>query len=160
MPPSAYLAALGEMFRLDFSGGNLARGALQLARWLAGPSELFVMVPAHALAIAIVLRVALWGRGYDPWLRLTAWAALAGHPVAFFYLSYPRYYFATWLLTLVVCAVWLRMEGPDLSRRFFPKFMDWFAANPVTRVLACGLKKSARQLEEGLHLREHERAKV
>ena len=115
MPPSAYLVALGELFRLDFSGGYFTHGALQLARWLAGPSEFFVMVPAHALAIAIALRVAMWGRGYVPWLRLTAWAALAGHPVAFFYLSYPRYHFVTWFLTLVVCAVWLRIEGLDLA---------------------------------------------
>ena len=74
------------------------------------------MVPAHALAIAIALRVAMWGRGYVPWLRLTAWAALAGHPVAFFCLSYPRYRFVTWFLTLVVFAVWLQIEGLDLLR--------------------------------------------
>jgi hypothetical protein len=141
MPPSAYLAALGEIIRFDFSGGNLARGALQLARWLAGPSELFVMVPVHALAMAIVLRVALRGRGYDPWLRLTAWATLAGHPVAFFYLSYPRYYFVTWFLTLVVCAVWLRIEGLDFLRRYLPGLMNWFTGHPVTRALARGLTK-------------------
>ena len=144
MPPSAYITALGELFRLDFSGGYLARGALQLLRWLAGPSELFVMVPVHALAIMIALRVALWGRAYDPWLRLTAWAALAGHPVAFFYLSYPRYYFVTWFLTLVVCAVWLRVEGLDLLRRWFPGPFGWLAAHPVTRALARGLDRCMR----------------
>ena len=141
MPPSAYIAALGEILRLDFSGGDFARGVLQLASWLAGPSELFVMIPVHVLAIAITLRVALWGRVYDPWLRLTAWAALAGHPVAFFYLAFPRYHYLTWFLTLIVCAVWLRMEGLDLLRRYFPRSMDWFASHPVTRALARGLNK-------------------
>ena len=141
MPPSAYLAALGEMFRLDFSGGYFARGAMQLARWLAGPSELLVMVPVHMLAIVIALRVALWGRSYDSWLRLMAWSALAGHTVAFFYLSYPRYHFATWLLTLVVCAVWTRTEGIDLTRRWFPGLFIWFASHPVTRALARGIER-------------------
>ena len=144
MPPSAYVAALSELFRLDFSGGDLTRGAMQLAHWLAGPSELFVMVPIHALAIAVVVRVAFWGRGYDPWLRLTAWAALAGHPVAFFYLSYPRYYFLTWFLTLVVCAVWMRMEGLDLFRRSFPGLMNWFAGHRMTQSLAHGLDRCMR----------------
>ncbi len=140
MPPSAYVTALGELFRLDFAGGYFARGALQLARWLAGPSEFVVMVPVHVLAIVVALRVAACGRGYDPWLRLTAWAALAGHPVAFFYLSYPRYYYLTWFLTLVVCAVWMRMEGLVLLRRWFPKFVGWFARHPVTVALARGLE--------------------
>ncbi len=139
MPPSAYVTALGELFRLDFAGGYFGRGALQLVRGLAGPSELFVMVPAHVLAIVVALRVAAWGRGYDPWLRMTAWAALAGHPVAFFYLSYPRYYFLTWFLTLVVCAVWMRMEGLDLLRRCFPGVMNWLSGHPMTRSLARGL---------------------
>jgi hypothetical protein len=135
MPPSAYVAALGELLRLDLSGGNLSRGALQLARWLAGPSESFMMVPVHAVAIVVAVRVAFWGRDYDPWLRLTAWAALAGHPMAFFYLSYPRYHFLTWFLTLVVCAVWMRIEGLDLLRHQFPGVMDRFARHPITAAL-------------------------
>ena len=139
MPPSAYVAALGELLRFDFSDGNFVRGALQLVRWLAGPAETFLMVPVHVLAIVIVLRVALWGRGDDSWLRLTAWAALAGHPVAFFYLSYPRYYYLTWFLTLVVCAVWMRIEGLDLLRRWCPGVMDWSARHPITAALASGL---------------------
>ena len=141
MPPSAYIAALGELLRLDFSGGYFARGSVQLALWLAGPSELFVMIPVHVLAIAITLRVAVCGRVYDPWLRLTAWAALAGHPVAFFYLAFSRYHYLTWFLTLVVCAVWLRKEGLDLLRRYFPRSMDWFAGRLVTRALTRGLNK-------------------
>jgi hypothetical protein len=148
MPPSAYIAALSELLRLDFSGGNLARGLLQLARWLGGPSESHLMIPVHAAAIAITAWVA-WRRGYDPWLRLSAWAALAGHPVAFFYLSYPRYYYVVWFLILVVCAVWLYAEGVDLLRRFFPGMTRWFAANPISANAARAIAWcSARQLEE------------
>jgi hypothetical protein len=139
MPPSGYCAALAELVRLDLFGEHVQRGALQLARWLAGPSESFLMIPVHALAIVIALRVAGFGRGCDPWLRLTAWAALAGHPVAFFYLSFPRYYDATWLLTLVVCAVWLRMEGLDLLRRMSPRLMARLERLPLTTTMARGL---------------------
>ena len=39
MPPSAYVAAAGELLRLDFAGEHVRRGLLQMARWLAGPSE-------------------------------------------------------------------------------------------------------------------------
>ena len=147
MPPSAYLAALGELAHFDFSGGNFVRGVLQLGRWLAGPSELLVMVPVHALAIAIAVRVAVWGRGYDPWLRLTAWAALAGHPVAFFYLSYPRYYYPTWFLTLVVCAAYMRIEGLDLIRRWCPAMTDWLGRRTTTAALSRGLDRCTQFAE-------------
>jgi hypothetical protein len=32
------------------------------------------------------------------------------------------------------------MEGLDLSRRRFPKFVEWFAGHPVTVALARGLE--------------------
>ena len=111
MPPSAYTAAFGELLRLDLTGEHLRRGVLQIMRWLAGPSESFVMVPLHVAAIAVLVRVALFGRRHDPWLRLTAGAMLAQHPVALFYLSNDRYYYLPWFLTMLVCAVWMRDEG-------------------------------------------------
>jgi hypothetical protein len=139
MTPSAYVAALGEVLRLDFTGENFANGLLQLAQWLAGQSESFLMVPVHAVAVAIVVCIALWGRGYDLWLRLIALAALAGHPVAFFYRPFPRYYYVTWFLTLVVCAVWMRNEGIPLLRGWFPRSADWIAKHPLTALLTRGL---------------------
>ena len=114
MPPSAYVAALGELLRLDLAGEHVRRGVLQIARWLAGPSESFLMVPLHAAAIAVLVRVVLWGRRTDPWLRLTAAATLAQHPVALFYLSYDRYYYLTWLLTLA------GLRGLDAGRGRLP----------------------------------------
>ena len=39
MPPSAYLAALAELLRLDFAGEQLARAIRQVGAWLAGPAE-------------------------------------------------------------------------------------------------------------------------
>jgi hypothetical protein len=119
MPPSAYAAALGELLRLDFGGTHVWRGILQIARWLAGPSESFVMIPLHAIAVALVVRVGLLRR-YEPWLRIIAWAVLSLHSVALFYLSYDRYYYVTWLLTLLVVAVWARDEGIALAQRHVP----------------------------------------
>ena len=83
MPPSAYLAALGELFTsilpASTCGAAAAMGAL--ARRALG---IVSMVPLHVAAIAVLVRVAS-SRRFDPWLRLTAWAAIAQHPVAWFY---------------------------------------------------------------------------
>jgi hypothetical protein len=105
MPPSAWLAALGEVLRLNLAGDHVAKAVRQVGGWLTGPSESLLAVPLHAVAVAILLWVAACGRGYDPWLRLTAWATLAQHGVALAYPPYARYYYLTWLLTLLVVLV-------------------------------------------------------
>lgn len=131
MPPSAYVSALGELLRLEFSAEHVRRGALQVARWLSGPSESMLMVPLHAAAIAVLLRAGL-GRRYDPWLRLLAWSTLALHSVALFYLSADRYHYLSWLLTLLVCAVWMRDEGFDLARRWSPRLAERIEHHPAS----------------------------
>src|SRR6185312_3246752 len=130
MPPSSWLTAFGEIARFDIAGDHVRRGVLQIARWLAGPSESFFAIPLNALAVAVLVRVG-FGSRHDPWLRLIAWAALALHPVALFYLSYDRYYYLTWFLTLLVCAVWMRDEGLDLLRCWFPRAMARIESNPA-----------------------------
>ena len=134
MPPSAWAALLGELVHFDFGGENVRRGILQVARWLAGPSESFIMIPLHAAAVVVLVRVALT-RGFDPWLRLTAWAMLAQHPVALFYLSADRYFYLQWFVTMLVCMVWLRDEGFGLVRARSPHAMEWLETNPFTRWL-------------------------
>ncbi len=142
MPPSAYVAAVGELLRLDLAGENIRRGLLQWARWLAGPSESFLMIPVNAIAVIVLIRVAARS-AFDPWLRLIAAAALVQHTVAWFYLSSDRYYYLVWFLTLLVCTVWVRDEGFALSQRRLPRatqslehhpgrarlerLLDWFA---------------------------------
>jgi hypothetical protein len=121
MPPSAYLAALGELLRLDVGGEHLKRGILQWGRWLVGPSESFAMIPLHVVAVAILIRVALSRIAMDPWIRLIAAATLVQHTVAWFYLSNDRYYHLAWLLTLLVVAMWVRDEGLFLLKRFAPR---------------------------------------
>lgn len=138
-PPQVYLAALGEMLRFDLLGPNLRHAAWQIGNWLGGPSESLLAAPVNGIAVAIVVRVLLAGARYDGWLRLIAAATLAEHAVALFYRPFARYYLVTWLLTLLVCAVWLRLEGLDLWRRRWPASMDRMARLPATQRLAGAL---------------------
>ena len=129
--PSAWVAALSELLRLDLTGEHVQRGIWQIAQWLAGPWSFLALIPLHAAAIIVLVRVALWGRRFDPWLRLTAGAMLAQHPVALFYLPYNRYYYLAWLLTALVCAVWLRDEGGPLLQQRFLRGAEWLGRHPL-----------------------------
>ena len=146
MPSSAYVAAFGELAHLDFAGAHVARALHQIGGWLAGPSESWAMIPFNAAAIVILIRVALW-RAADPWLRLTAFATLVQHGVALFYASSGRYYYLTWLLTLLVVATWAHGEGLDLLRRRFPVFTERIAKHPARLALARGLQRMAAMME-------------
>ena len=145
MPPAAYLAAVAELLHLDFSGEHVARALAQIGGWLAGPFESVIAAPLNAAALVVVIRVAV-GRGADPWLRLTAWATLAQQGVGLFFLTAGRYYYLTWLLTLLIVAAWVHGEGLDLVRRRFPDFAARSAKNRA-RVAAAGvLARMARML--------------
>ncbi|HWP27214.1 MAG TPA: hypothetical protein VNL39_12815 [Xanthobacteraceae bacterium] len=130
MPPSAYVAALAELWRWDFSGGMLARAGLQIARWLTGPTESLVMVPVHAAALVVLGRVAVSSR-HEPWLRLTALATLAQHSIGLFFLYAPRYHHLTWLLTLLAAAAWMREEGYAFLRRTCPVLLMSIERHPL-----------------------------
>jgi hypothetical protein len=130
MPPSAYVAALAELWRWNFSGGALARAGLQIARWLTGPTESFVMIPLHAAGLVVLVRVALSGR-YEAWLRLIALATLAQHATGLFFLYAPRYHHVTWLLTLLTVAAWMREEGHALLRQRFPRLLACIERHPI-----------------------------
>jgi hypothetical protein len=145
MPPSAYLAALAELAHLDF-GEHVTRALRQIAGWLAGPSESAVMAPLNAAAIVILIRVML-SKAAEAWLRLTAFATLVQHGVALFYAGSGRYYYLTWLLTLLVVAAWLHGEGLDLLRRRFPDFSERVAKHLACLALARGLHRMAAMLD-------------
>jgi hypothetical protein len=118
MPGSAWLAAFGELIRLDLGAPHVGRMLSQLAGWLSGVSESWLTIPLHAAALVVLAHVALRGDAYDRWLRLLAVATLVQQGVGLFYASNPRYYLLTWLLTFVVVAAWARAEGfPWLQRR-------------------------------------------
>ena len=145
MPPAAYLAALGELMHLDLAGEHVMRALRQIGGWLSGPSEALAMAPLHAAAIVVLVRVALWRRA-EPWLRLTAGATLAQQAVGLFYAGAGRYYYLTWLLTLLVVAAWVHGEGLDIFRRRCPDFSQRFANNPASLALARGLDRIARAI--------------
>ena len=145
MPPAAYLAALGELMHLDLAGEHVMRALRQIGGWLSGPSEALAMAPLHAAAIVVLVRVALWRRA-EPWLRLTAGATLAQQAVGLFYAGAGRYYYLTWLLTLLVVAAWVHGEGIDIFRRRCPDFSQRFANNPASLALARGLDRIARAI--------------
>ena len=42
-----------------------------------------------------------------------------------------RYHYLAWFLTLLVCAVWMRDEGVDLLKRWFPRPLVWLASHPA-----------------------------
>jgi hypothetical protein len=143
MPPGAYVAALWELLRLDFAGGDLARSARQIGRMLLGPSESVAMAPVHAAALLIVVRVLL-SRRYEGWLRLTAGATLGLYTPALFFLYSDRYQIIAWLLTLLICCVWARDEAlPWLNRRL-PRVADGMQRQPAVLWLSRRLDGFAR----------------
>jgi hypothetical protein len=146
MPPAAYLAALAELGHLDVAGEHVIRALRQIAGWLAGPSESLAMAPLNAAAIVVLIRVMLW-RQAEPWLRLTAIATLVQHGVALFYASAGRYYYLTWLLTLLVVAAWVHGEGLAMARRRFPRFADRVAKHPAGLALARALRWMGEMVE-------------
>jgi hypothetical protein len=140
MPPAAYLAAFGELAHFDVAGEHVMQALRQLGGWLAGPSEALAMAPLHAAAIVVLVRMALW-RGAEPWLRLTAVATLVQQAVGLFYASAGRYYYLTWLLTLLVVAVWVHGEGVGIIRRWFPDFSQRVAKHPASMAFVRGLDR-------------------
>jgi hypothetical protein len=153
MPPSAYLAAFAELLQFHVSGEAVARALAHIGAWLAGPSELVAMAPLNAAAIIIVLRGALWRQAHpwDPWLRLTAVATAVEQCVPIFYIIYGRYYYLTWLLTLLVVAAWVHGEGIVLCRRWFPVLSARVTTHPASVALARGLRHLSCMLPSAQH---------
>jgi hypothetical protein len=141
MPPSAWLAALRELFTLNFGGGYLTRGLLQIPNWLSGPAESYASIPLNAAGVVILVYVVVRGRQFDPWLRLVGAAALAQHAVALFYVATARYHFLAWFLTALVAAVWLHNVGIGWLQRRYPDICRRIAAHPSSQRLASGLSR-------------------
>ena len=82
-----------------------------------------------------------------PWLRLTAWATLVQQCVGIFYATAGRYYYLTWLLTLLVVMVWFHSEGIEILRRRFPAFTERVAKHPASIALARRLDRMSGMLD-------------
>ena len=92
------------------------------------------MAPINAAALLVLVRMLL-RKSADPWLRLTAGATLAQQTVGIFYAPAGRYYYLTWLLTLLVVVVWLHEEGLPAFGRKFPAISGSIGVHPLTRAL-------------------------
>jgi hypothetical protein len=142
MPPSAWLAAIGEVVRLNFAGDHLHRAFFQIVNWLSGPAESAWTLPLNAAGVAIVIYVVLYGRRFDPWLRLVGVTALAQHAVALFYqAAIARYHFLTWFLTMLVVMAFMQKIGFDWLRRRYPALSERFVQHPWSRGLSSGLAR-------------------
>jgi hypothetical protein len=149
MPPARYLAALTDLLAGDLAAASLRRALAQIVAWLSGPSQVAALAPLGAAAVAILAHVGIWGRRFDPWLRLVAGAALAQQAVALFYIAtVPRYHFLAWLLTAIVVCVWFRESGGPFLRRRWPGAWRRAASNPIAIRLSGAL--SALQRATGM----------
>jgi hypothetical protein len=63
-----------------------------------------------------------------------------------FYASVGRYYYLTWLLTLLVVAVWVHDEGIEIVRRRFPDFNQRVTKHRASIAFARGLDRIARMI--------------
>lgn len=130
--PSGYLDAMRDLVHFDFDGPALSKAVAQIAGWLAGPSESYLMIPLHIVALLVLVRVLLSGR-YERWIRWIAAATIMQHAPALFYAPSPRYYLLTWFFTGFVGAVWLRNEGIAWLQRRFPRSWDQARLNRLSR---------------------------
>jgi len=141
MPPSAYAAAMRELFGLH-AGGATRHMLQQFVDWLSGPGETAWTIPLNAAAVGIVAYVVLRGRRFDPWLRLLGASALAQHMVALFYnAATNRYHFLTWFLTMLVVMVWFHDVAIGWLARRCPALSQRFGAHPLAQRLASGLTR-------------------
>jgi hypothetical protein len=142
MRPSAYLAALGELLTLNFTGVNLKNGFFQIVNWLSGPGESAWTIPLNAAGVVVLAWVVLRGGRFDPWLRLIGAATLAQHAVALFYsASIGRYHYLTWFLTMLVVMVFLYQTGFSWLGRRYPVMSQRILLHPLSRWFANGLSR-------------------
>jgi hypothetical protein len=140
MPPSAYAAALAELIHFGFGGrmsvapcGNSARRAARTIRVLShGAGEYRRHRGGHPHGIV---------EEVDPWLRLTALATLINKGTLFMRLA--RYYYLTWLLTLLITTGRMQREGLVLFQRRFPGLAAQFAKHPARLAVARLLRQAA-----------------
>jgi hypothetical protein len=141
-PPSAYLAAAGELATLNLGAGHLKQAFQQIAHWLGGAAESYATAPLNVAGVVILIWVVVRGRQFDPWLRLIGASALAQHLVALFYnAAIARYHFLSWLLTMLVVMVWIQRVGLDGFKQRYPVLSKRVAENPLRQRLASGLAR-------------------
>lgn len=135
MSPIDYRDALLELLRFDFAGPHVVRAVRQTIDLLAGPSNVWPLVPLHAAAAIIVFRVML-ARRFESMLRLTALATIALVPIGLTYAVTVRYNLVMWFLTGLITFAWIKIEGIALIDHYRPGHLARLAATAPAQKLA------------------------
>lgn len=131
LPPETYVSAFTELLRLELGGSSLAAVFGHWGSWLSGLSHVWLFVPLHVAALAIVVMVVLSGRQFDFRIRLVAIATLAQQVIFIFWVYRNRHALLAWLLMLLVDLVWLRQCGLPYLERYSPRLVWWLAERRV-----------------------------
>ena len=141
MPPSEFFKAAWDVLHLDLASDHVVAAIKKLAWWLSGPENIYATIPLNAFAVATLVRVGVFGRRFDPWLRLVALAALLQHGTGICYADWDRYHLSSWLLTALVAIVWLRVEGLPWLDKVFPSLRERIAAHAAVKRSAAALAR-------------------
>jgi hypothetical protein len=136
MPPSDYFRAAYDVLTLNFGSAYVSRAFAQLGRWLSGTHKLMIAIPINLAAFIVLLRVGIFNRGFAPWLRAVALAALLQHGIGICYVNYDRYNLLTWLLTAIVTFAWLASEGIPFFARRWPNVTGAIVNAPAFLLMA------------------------
>lgn len=149
MSPLDYFYAAREVATLNWAGPHVAAAIRQLRGWLSGASELAVMIPLHAAAVIILVRVGVFGFRFNRWLRLLALATLVQHGIGASYVNSARYNLGTWLLTVLITAAWLQVEGLHMFDRLWPGLRAHWAQTGLLAWLGVRIHQMERALVAG-----------
>jgi hypothetical protein len=125
-PPSTYLAAIGELLRLDFSGDALRHVLRQLWNW-NHVADLYRLIPLFT-----VVWVACSPRYAVP-IRGLAAVALSLQAALLFYVPSGRYAYLAWLLVFLVFLVAFRESFLPWLTRTYPDTMQRLGRMPMVR---------------------------
>ena len=135
-PPSTYLQALSGLLSVDFSEPAIPLVWAQIAEW----SERLHPVSLFALGLTILAAFGYGAASFQ--VRTLAFAALAQHSVLLFYVSYSRYKWLAWMLSLIIA---LHMVNhwimPVLRLRYPGLFARWHASSislPLRKFYSAG----------------------
>jgi SAM-dependent methyltransferase len=144
-PPSIYLAALGEVLRLDFGGESLARVGRHLHNWNKA-TDFYRLIALFAVPWVLT------ARRYPLALKGLAVIALSMQAVLLFYLPTGRYAYLAWLLVFIIAAVVVQQELLAWLARKWPGTFQRVARLPGLRqmrgVLASSRWSHAHELSQ------------
>jgi hypothetical protein len=125
-PPSTYLAALGDVLRLDFSGDAVRHVLRQLWNW-NHVADFYRLIPLFTVFWV------LFSRRYTITLKGLAAVALSLQALLFFYVPSGRYAYLAWLLVFLVFLVAFRESFLPWLARNYPESLQRLGRLPLVR---------------------------